>query len=519
MQILRGFKTLQLRIRDIWNKQFLVAPVSVFAAQFAVLVLVLGITPLAQAVLYQQTISIDGNFGDWTSPGNILTNPDQTSTDARGNTAADEDFPVQSTGRDLASFAYTWDSTNLYFYVSRYGSTNNTNWWWFYLDLDADGLMETGEKVFSVEWSGNTGKTEANLYDYIASAGGGDPLECPSGGGCPAPGQADGYTLPGTISNATNIYGSPPSSVIGGSANGLQMEARLPWSTMGFSDPQPLGFHISSSNSTNLPAQIDDNMDGVNGNFMFFADTDLSVSKSAVAMDGLTPITDAVAGRQFQYIVSVANGGSSTEDVDGVSIDDILPAGLAYNSATASQGSYDSVSGTWTIGALAASTSATLTIIVTVNDPPNSGDPATSLLTTNTADNLQLLALDLDNTNNSASVAVTLHPGPVLSVSKSSVVLDDGLNGGEEFHVPGALVEYTLVVTNTSTIAADYVVLTDALPAETSYEPGTLEVGGVSKTDAGGDDEGEVVGETVYVNLGTVPLSSTTTVNFQVRIK
>lgn len=478
-----------------------------------------------QADLIQKTITIDGNFGDWAE---ILANPDQTSDDEEGDTIADGDFPVQSTGRDLNTFAYTWDDDNLYFYVSRYGSSNNTNWWWFYLDLNANGLMETGEKVYSVEWSGSTGKTEANLYDYTASAAGGDPLT--SGG------TADGYTLPGTISNKTNVYGAPPSSVTGGSADGIEMEAYLPWSVIfpSSSVPTPLGFHIASSNSTNLPGQIDDNMDDVNENFMFFGDTDLVVTKTAVAMDGTTVITDAVGGNQFQYIITVENTGAFgtfNRDASGVTIDDILPAGLTFVSATSTvasatttvdQGSYSA--NTWTIGDLAFESTATLTITVTVDNPPNTTTQADPLVVTNTANNLQLLEVDFDADNNEASVLVTLHPGPVLSLSKTSVVLDDGLTGDDEFHVPGAVVEYTVVLENTSSfIAADSVVISDVLPAETTYEPGTLTVTTddgttVNPTDNSGDDAGEVVSGSVTVDLGTVAISSTTTVKFQVKI-
>ena len=497
------------------------------SAVLALLMLALAIP--AQAALISRTISVDGLFLDWTLPSNILTNPDQSSSDEEGNNAtgskADLDYIVASTGRDLKDFTYTWDSANLYFYVSRYGSSINTNLWWFYLDLNADGLMQTGERVFSVAWNGNNRRTEANLYDYIAATSGGDSLVCLSSCAAGGTGLADGYTMPGTISNLINIYGPPSNPIVGGSVDGVQMEARLPWSVLGFSGPEPLGFHISSSNSTNIPNQIDDNMEGPSNNFLFFADTDLSVSKTAVAMDGLTAITDSVGGNQFQYIITVENGGSSSEEVDGVSIDDMLPDGLTFASATMTQGTYDpALNNTWDVGVLAAGATASLTITVTVNNPPNTGSPADPLVVINTANNLQLLAVDLDDTNNEASVAVTLHPGPVLSLSKTSVVLDDGWSGDDEFHVPGAVVEYTVVVENTSSfIGADSVMLSDVLPAETTYEPGTLTVEGAPLTDdsdsgASGGDDGEVTSGTVLVNLGTVAISSTTTVKFQVKI-
>ncbi|MEH6637782.1 MAG: DUF11 domain-containing protein [Porticoccaceae bacterium] len=495
-------------------------------ARLVLFVLVFMVVPV-QAALFDQTITINGTFGDWTSPNNVLTNDNQISTDEEGNnatgSAADLDYIVASTGRDLKDFAYTWDSNNLYFYVSRYGSSNNTNLWWFYLDTDADGFMETGEKVFSVAWNGQNRKTEANLYDYTADSAGGDSLVCLSSCVAGGLGLADGYTMPGTISNLTNIYGSPSSPVTGGSADGIQMEASMPWSVIGFLDgPAPLGFHISSSNSTNIPNQIDDNMTGVNSNTMFFVETDLSVTKTAVdAVDEATAVTQAVGGSQFKYIITVENT-NTTDAVDGVSIDDALPAGMTFVSAAPSQGTYDpTVNNTWDIGTLAAGATATLTITVTVDNPPNAGTPGDSIEVTNTADNLDLLALDTVSGNNQASVLVTLWPAPDLNITKTSVVIDDYLSGpaGVEFHIPGALVEYTVVLENTSTFAvADSVVIEDLLPPETTYVPETLTLNTVDQTDDVDGDAGAVAADTVTVNLGTIAVESTTTVTFQVKI-
>ena len=496
------------------------------SAVLALLVLALAIP--AQAALISRTILVDGLFLDWILPSNILDNSEQTSADAAGNAStgstADLDWVVQSTGRDLKSFAYTWDNTNLYFYVSRYGSSQNTNLWWFYLDLNANGLMETGEKAFSVEWAGNNRHTKAVLYTYTAASPGGDSLVCLSSCVAGGVGLADGHTMPGTIDKDTGGTVIYDKTVFGGSADGIQMEARLPWSAISLSGPKPMGFHISASNSTNIPGQIDDNMEGTNGNFMFFIEADLAVTKAAVAIADGSPITTAVGGSQFNYVITVTNTDPSTA-VDGISIDDTLPAGVTFSSALASQGSYNpAIDNTWDIGALAAGATATLTITVTVDDPPNAGTPENSIVVTNTADNLKLLALDTNSSNNQAEVDVTLQPVPVLSLSKTSVVIDDGLTGDEEFHVPGAVVEYTVVVENTSSfIGADSVMLSDVLPAETTYEAGTLTVEGAPLTDASdsgapGGDDGEVTSGTVLVNLGTVAISSTTTVKFQVKI-
>ena len=71
-------------------------------------------------------------------------------------------------------------------------------------------------------------------------------------------------------------------------------------------------------------------------------------------------------GQQFNYTVTVMNNGSST--VNGVHVTDVIPAGLAFNSYTASQGTYNSVTGLWDVGTLASGASATLKLFVTPTD-------------------------------------------------------------------------------------------------------------------------------------------------------
>jgi hypothetical protein len=60
----------------------------------------------------------------------------------------------------------------------------------------------------------------------------------------------------------------------------------------------------------------------------------------------------------------VANAGP--EQATGVQVTDLLPAGLSFVSATASQGSYVSSSGVWTVGSINSGANATLTITATI---------------------------------------------------------------------------------------------------------------------------------------------------------
>ena len=80
------------------------------------------------------------------------------------------------------------------------------------------------------------------------------------------------------------------------------------------------------------------------------------------------------------------------------------------------------------------------------------------------------------------------------------------LNGG--VLVPGDVLQYELVVKNSGNDGAKEVTLTDPLPANVTFVPGSLVITGTNagtKTDAGGDDQAEYVPGTRTVNfrLGT----------------
>ncbi len=65
------------------------------------------------------------------------------------------------------------------------------------------------------------------------------------------------------------------------------------------------------------------------------------------------------------FTIKATNLGPNT--ANGIQVTDLLPSGLNYVSNTASQGSYNSTTGIWTIGTLANNTFATLTIRVKVD--------------------------------------------------------------------------------------------------------------------------------------------------------
>jgi LPXTG-site transpeptidase (sortase) family protein len=149
------------------------------------------------------------------------------------------------------------------------------------------------------------------------------------------------------------------------------------------------------------------------------------------------------------FTVTATNNGPS--NATGVKVSDKLPPGLNYLSSGPSVGSYDSVAGVWTIGALANGSKATLTILakMTVNGP-----------LTNTAST----AVPPDQPdpvpgNNTASATVTAQAADI-SVTKIVDNATPYLNTN---------VTFTITATNSGPSDATGVEITDNLPAGLAY--------------------------------------------------
>ncbi|MGH8187039.1 MAG: hypothetical protein ACREUC_10780, partial [Steroidobacteraceae bacterium] len=112
-----------------------------------------------------------------------------------------------------------------------------------------------------------------------------------------------------------------------------------------------------------------------------------------------------------------------------------------------------------------------------------------------------------------------------LTVTKTAAVVSDPFNGASDPKaIPGAVVEYEIEVTNTSTTtAATAVSLSDDIPANTTFVPGSITLNGAPVTDSGADaDGGEFqVGPParVLVTAGAIAANGgTATVTFRVTI-
>lgn len=86
---------------------------------------------------------------------------------------------------------------------------------------------------------------------------------------------------------------------------------------------------------------------------------------SAVAVTGISA-SRPNEGDTIRYSIVVTNNGGPTS-ATGVSLTDILPSGLTYESHTVTTGAYNYASGVWTIGNLVVNGTATLEITAKVN--------------------------------------------------------------------------------------------------------------------------------------------------------
>jgi uncharacterized repeat protein (TIGR01451 family) len=194
---------------------------------------------------------------------------------------------------------------------------------------------------------------------------------------------------------------------------------------------------------------------------------DLSISK--VVTPAATPI-----GTNATYTITLANGGPNA--ATNVVVDELLPTGLRFVSATASAGTYDPATGAWRVPSLALGAHATLAITATVLTPG---------AVTNQAQTISLDQIDPNPANNSDAATVT---GEAADLSVTKTVSDPTPN-------LGGTVIFTIQVANGGPDAAPGVQLTDPLPASLTFVSAVASAGTYTES-TGVWDVGSVVAGT-----------------------
>ena len=118
--------------------------------------------------------------------------------------------------------------------------------------------------------------------------------------------------------------------------------------------------------------------------------------------------------------------------------------------------------------------------------------------------------------------------GANVTVVKTETVISDPITGVSPLakHIPGAVVEYSVVVTNlaSSAVNATTITLTDVLPANVTFDPNGysaangIRLNGVDKTNAADADEGTFGAGTVTVAVPDLAPGVSATILFRVTV-
>jgi uncharacterized repeat protein (TIGR01451 family) len=153
--------------------------------------------------------------------------------------------------------------------------------------------------------------------------------------------------------------------------------------------------------------------------------------------------TPVMSGTNIVYTIKVTNTGGT--EATGVQVMDTLPAGLTLVSASPA-----GTAGTYDLGNLAPNAMSMVMITTTV--ATNGGTIVNSATAkdagTATASSLQVTHI----------VTTVVPTGPIVSIAKTSVAVN------KTALVVGDMITYTIKVTNSGTVVAQNVVVTDALP-------------------------------------------------------
>ncbi|MGD8376695.1 MAG: DUF11 domain-containing protein [Acidobacteriota bacterium] len=278
-----------------------------------------------------------------------------------------------------------------------------------------------------------------------------------------------------------------------------------------------VAFALGTSAGTVISNQATVDYEDANGNTLQELSNVVQTTVAQVAAVDVAPdnSSSATPGDVIYYAHVVTNNGNGDDTIDltaasslGWAVQiyaDVDGDGL-YNGAvdtllTDSDG--DTVPDTGTLAE-----NGTFRLLIEVTVPGNAADGASDTTTVTGTSTFDTLVSE-------SALDTTTIQAPTLSVVKSVSPTGD--------QPPGTTLTYTVVITNNGTADAQNVVLTDPAPASTTYSPGTITVGGASRTDTNGDADGVDFGFTtsnaVTVQVGTLAAGGgSVTITFDVVI-
>ena len=223
-----------------------------------------------------------------------------------------------------------------------------------------------------------------------------------------------------------------------------------------------------------------------------------------------------VAGQVVTYAINFGNSGS--QGATGVVLTEALPAGVAFNAGGSTAGWIETSPGSgvfeFSVGALAATATSSVNFSVIVDDPLAAG--IDQLINSVSIADDGSNGADEDLSDNSDTDVDTVTAAPDLLILKD----DGGVSA-----TPGGTIVYTLNYSNTGSQGATGVVITEALPGFTTFDPAnstagwtetapgsgifTFNVGGLASGVSGSVDFAVTVDSTVPAGFSLVTNSAT----------
>ncbi len=178
---------------------------------------------------------------------------------------------------------------------------------------------------------------------------------------------------------------------------------------------------------------------------------------------------------------------------------------------------------------LAPDESVTVFVITTIPDTPVDGERAEVSLIAEANTGTGAPGTSFDGEGQGGGDAVVGSTGAddddsgFLAISQAEVTLVKTATvvdpfGGDRA-VPGSVITYNLVATISGSGTLSNVVISDPIPASTTYVPSSITLETAALTDASDADEGEFDGTAISVEVGDVPAGETRTVTFEVTIQ
>ncbi|WP_141672816.1 choice-of-anchor L domain-containing protein, partial [Flavobacterium crassostreae] len=270
--------------------------------------------------------------------------------------------------------------------------------------------------------------------------------------------------------------GNPPIASFDGSQSGLYINNGHTTAMTGGAfntntNPGPSPIHVEFNGITKLiKSSILNLVPG--GTYAFkivIADSGDSTYDSGVFIDQLKglSLTDLAivktvsnsspnVGDNVTFNLTASNSGPSLGS--GIVVNDLLPSGYTFVSATPSAGSYASGTGVWSVGTLASGSNATLSIVATVKATGSYTNTAT------------ITSPDSDPTPGNNTSTVTPVPVPKSNISVVKTVNNATPDVGNN-------VVFTIVASNAGPSAATSVVVNDLLPSGYTYVSSTVSTG------------------------------------------